>query len=400
MKIVEPAKKYDFWLRGGRVIDPARSLDGEADVLVSGCRIVPPPENGHIDPADVKEVVDCSGCLVLPGLIDHHVHFSWNTSGITPDVFCLPNGVTAACDAGSVGTNAFENFVRFRILPAITTLQALVNVTTGGMAGAGYMENIDPALYDERAMAYLFDRYRPHLYGFKLRIGKDISEGMGLRPLEESVKLARKYRTRLSLHATYPLEPMPEIVDRLGRGDVLCHTFQAKGPYSILDENGRIFPEVWSARERGVLFDSAQGRIHCSFPVARAAIEQGFPPDVISTDLITFSVYQERLFSLPVTMSRFLALDMSVRRGAPRHRRPRQPHGPRRGDRHPPPGGPGRCGGHEAGGAEVRLPGLLRQFPARLRPPAAPDDPQGWAVLLAEHGVYRLLPLRGYHSSP
>ena len=234
MKIVEPAKKYDFWLRGGRVIDPARSLDGEADVLVSGCRIVPPPENGHIDPADVKEVVDCSGCLVLPGLIDHHVHFSWNTSGITPDVFCLPNGVTAACDAGSVGTNAFENFVRFRILPAITTLQALVNVTTGGMAGAGYMENIDPALYDERAMAYLFDRYRPHLYGFKLRIGKDISEGMGLRPLEESVKLARKYRTRLSLHATYPLEPMPEIVDRLGRGDVLCHTFQAMGPYSIL----------------------------------------------------------------------------------------------------------------------------------------------------------------------
>ena len=66
----------------------------------------------------MKEVVDCSGCLVLPGLIDHHVHFSWNTSGITPDVFCLPNGVTAACDAGSVGTNAFENFVRFRILPA------------------------------------------------------------------------------------------------------------------------------------------------------------------------------------------------------------------------------------------------------------------------------------------
>ena len=311
-KIVEPEKKYDFWLRGGHVIDPARDLDDEMDVLISGCRIVPVPENGHIDPADVKELIDCSGCYVFPGLIDHHVHFSWNTSGITPDLFCLPNGVTAACDAGSIGTNAFENFVRFRILPAITTLQASVNVTTGGMAGAGYMENIDPALYDERAMTYLFDRYRPYLYGFKLRIGKDISEGMGLKPLVESVKLARKFHTRLSLHATCPLEPVPEIVNCLGRGDVLCHTFQAKGPYSILDENGSIYPEVWSARERGVLFDSAQGRIHCSFRVARAAVEQGFLPDVISTDLTTFSVYQERLFSLPVTMARFLALGMSL----------------------------------------------------------------------------------------
>lgn len=312
MKIVEPAKKYDFWLRGGHVIDPARSMDGEADVFLSGCRIVPPPENGHVEPADVREIVDCSGCLVLPGLIDHHVHFSWNTSGIAPDLFCLPNGVTTACDAGSVGTNAFENFLRFRVMPAMMTLKASVNVTTGGLAGAGYVENIDPALYDVRAMTYLFERYRPYLYGLKLRIGKDISEGMGLKPLEESVKLARRFGTRLSLHATHPLEPVPEIVSRLGEGDVLCHSFQAMGPYRILDENGRIYPEVWNARARGVRFDTAQGRIHCAFSVARAAIAQGFQPDVISTDVTTYSVYQDRLFSLPAVMSRFLALGMSL----------------------------------------------------------------------------------------
>ena len=130
--------------------------------------------------------------------------------------------------------------------------------------------------------------------------------------MEESVRLARMFHTRLSLHATYPLEPLPEIAARMGEGDVLCHTFQAMGPYSILNEAGQVYPEVWEARRRGVLFDSAQGRVHCSFSVARAAIEQGFCPDVISTDLITFSAYQERLFSLPVVMSRFLALGMPL----------------------------------------------------------------------------------------
>lgn len=93
---------------------------------------------------------------------------------------------------------------------------------------------------------------------------------------------------------------------------MLCHTFQAMGPYSILDKEGRIYPELWNARARGVRFDSAQGRVHCSFTTAKAAIQQGFLPDVISTDLTTFSAYQERLFSLPVTMSHFLALGMSL----------------------------------------------------------------------------------------
>lgn len=312
MKIIEPAKKYSFWFRGGHVIDPAEGIDHVADVAVSGDRIVPLPENGTIRPEDVREIIDCTGCYVFPGLIDNHVHFSFNTSGIGPDLIELPNGVTSAADAGSIGTNAFESFIKVKLMPSVMTLKASVNVTTGGLAGSGYMENIRPELYDIPAMEYLFDRYRPYLYGLKLRIGKDISEGMGVVPLVESVRLARRFQTRLSLHATAPLVPIPEIVNEMGPGDVLCHTFQKMGQYNILDENGKIFPEVLAARERGVIFDSAQGRIHCSFEIAKKAIDQGFFPDVISSDLTTYSAYQERLFSLPVVMSRFLALGMSL----------------------------------------------------------------------------------------
>ena len=174
------------------------------------------------------------------------------------------------------------------------------------------MENIEPENFDEKGIEELFDKYPQHIYGLKLRLGKDISDGMGVEPLKAAVKLARKFDTKLSVHATYPLTPISDIVDEMGEGDVLCHTFQKMGPYNILDENGRVLKEVWEARDRGVIFDCAHGRIHCCFPLTKAAIEQGFMPDCISTDLITFSAYQERLFSLPVVMTRLWMLGMSL----------------------------------------------------------------------------------------
>lgn len=315
MKVVEPEKKYDFWFRNGHVIDPSQSIDGICDVLVKGNKFVSAPEDGRVDPNDVKEIVECNGYYVFPGLIDHHAHFSWNhtLTGVEPDLYTLPSGVTSACDAGSVGSSGFESFVRTTILPALITLKASINVASGGLCTPQYMEDIRPENYDIKGLEDLFDRYPQYIYGLKLRLGKDISDGMGVEPLRASVKLARHLNTRLSVHATYPLTPMADIVNEMGEGDVLCHTFQKMGEHNILDEHNNVRPEVWEAKKRGVIFDCAHGRIHCCFPVAKAAIDQGFLPDVISTDLITFSAYQERLFSLPVVMSRLWALGMPLK---------------------------------------------------------------------------------------
>lgn len=314
MKVLEPEKKYDFWFKNGHVIDPKRGIDKVCDVLVKGNKIVEAPENGAVDPNDVKEVINCNGYYVFPGLIDNHAHFSWffNNTGVNADLYEIPSGITAVHDAGSTGSSGFEGFVRSTIKNSLVTMKASINVASGGLCTPQYMEDINPENFDERGIADLFERYPEYIYGLKLRLGKDISDGMGVEPLKAAVKLARKFNTRLSVHATYPLTPMADIVNEMEEGDVLCHTYQRMGEYNILDENDRVIPEVWEARKRGVIFDCAHGRIHCNFPLAKAAIEQGFMPDCISTDLITFSAYQERLFSLPVVMTRLMTLGMPL----------------------------------------------------------------------------------------
>ena len=58
-------------IKNGRVIDPANNRDEKCDVLISDGKIA---EVGHID-KKTDTVIDASGKLVTPGLIDIHVHF-------------------------------------------------------------------------------------------------------------------------------------------------------------------------------------------------------------------------------------------------------------------------------------------------------------------------------------
>ena len=57
--------------RGGRVVGADGSFD--ADVLVVGERIA---AVGQIESDNGATVVDASGCLLLPGLIDNHTHLT------------------------------------------------------------------------------------------------------------------------------------------------------------------------------------------------------------------------------------------------------------------------------------------------------------------------------------
>ncbi|MBZ0274350.1 dihydroorotase [bacterium] len=88
-------------IRGGRVIDPVRDIDGVRDVIIDDDGRLAGVEPAADSPRDV-EVIDATGFLVLPGLIDLHVHlrepgFEQKETIATGARAAVAGGFTAVC---------------------------------------------------------------------------------------------------------------------------------------------------------------------------------------------------------------------------------------------------------------------------------------------------------------
>src|SRR5438046_3121759 len=101
---------HDLVLRGGTVIDPAQGLNARADVAVVAGRIV--EVGATVGPG--ARMLDVSGRIVTPGLIDLHAHVfdGVSSNGVEPDLAGVRAGVTTIVDAGSAGSATFEAFPR------------------------------------------------------------------------------------------------------------------------------------------------------------------------------------------------------------------------------------------------------------------------------------------------
>ena len=67
-------------------MDPARTEHAVGHVVVEGSRIVAVAPGRHVDDGSAAEVVDATGCLLTPGLVNTHHHLDqWATRGLAVD---------------------------------------------------------------------------------------------------------------------------------------------------------------------------------------------------------------------------------------------------------------------------------------------------------------------------
>ena len=305
--------KYDVLIDGGEVIDPSQRLRGRLDVAVTGDRIA---DIGPDLPAEqARHVIDARGRLVMPGLIDLHMHAyrDHTTLGLDPDPLGAAGGVTTMLDTGSAGSHNFPGFLRDVIIPAQTEVLALIHLSASGLATFNRTgELLDRALADPEGVVATIRAHPSIAVGVKIRAtARLMGRGeAGWANLKDAVAAAREAGTMLMVHIGETPMSVPEILELLEPGDCITHCFKG-GSERILDRDDRVWPAVREAAERGVIFDVGHGSGSFEWEVAEAAIEQGFPPQTISTDLHTLNV-NGPVFDMPTTMSKFLHLGMSV----------------------------------------------------------------------------------------
>lgn len=312
------AQQYDILLKGGHVISAKNKLDTKMDVAIAGGKIA--LVDKEIDAKKAMKVIDVTGMYVTPGIIDMHVHVfqgtdvdSYIANGLTslpPDGFTFRAGVTTVVDAGSSGWRNFRQFKKQTIDKAETRVLALLNITGTGMFGR-YEEQDTSDMNPEQA-AYMIKKLYPkiivgikaaHYWGGFTQVDKAVVAG-NLANVPVMVDFG-EHEPPNSIESLF--------MQHLRPGDIFTHTFSygPKGRETVVDENGKVKPFIFRAQERGIIFDVGHGGGAFSWRQAVPSAQQGFWPNVISTDLHAESM-NGGMKDLSNVMSKFLALGMPL----------------------------------------------------------------------------------------
>src|SRR5437762_11505402 len=183
---MSPDDKFDLLIKGGDALDPSQSLRGKRDI---GIRYgVIEAVEADIPASRALRVLDATGKLVTPGLIDLHCHvFPYGPAIGIPADELVPHQCTTTCvSAGDAGANNFAAFRRYVVAQTRTRLYAFVHIANIGLAGFPVAElyNIDFAQTHvaARAIAENSDM----VLGAKVRMSENVIAQNGLEPLKRA----------------------------------------------------------------------------------------------------------------------------------------------------------------------------------------------------------------------
>lgn len=302
---------YDLVITGGTVIDPASGLHDRRDIAIADGRIA------AVEPAIAttwaRDVIDAAEAFVMPGLVDLHVHVYPGVAdlSIEPDPTCLGRGSTTVVDAGSSGANTFPGFRRWVIEPAEGRILAYLNISATGQIDPFLGELHDLRFADPERAAAVALANPDVIVGFKVRLSEMLAGPNGLAGLDRAIEAGGVAGLPVMAHIGGTSFDIEEALVRMRPGDIVTHAYTGWRPGALITDVGRLVPGAREARERGVRFDVGHGAGSFTWPVAEAALADGFRPDTISSDLHRFNIASP-VHDLATTLSKFLLLGLSI----------------------------------------------------------------------------------------
>lgn len=311
--MTSPGQGFDIVLRGGRVLDERNGVDGLFDVAIRGGKIAAVGKDLAVAGAKVEDV---SGAIVAPGLIDIHTHVYHKATSLSvdPGFIARRSSCTTLIDAGSAGAGNYDGFRDYVMIHSPYRIFAFLNISFPGIFGFDKGVSIGEATL--RSMLPVdkcvekVEANRDRIIGVKVRIGGPVTGELGLGALELALEAANAVGLPLMTHIGGPPPSYADVVSMLRPGDILTHCYRPD-PNSAIGPDGQVLKEIREARERGVLFDIAHGMGAFGYDSADAALQAGFPPDLISSDVHVIAV-EGPGFDLLHTMSKLLNCGLSL----------------------------------------------------------------------------------------
>lgn len=309
---LKPGEKFDLVIKGGDVVDPSQNLRAARDIGIRNAVVA--AIASEIPAAAAARVIDAKGKIVTPGLIDLHAHVYplGSAIGLPADELAPITATTTFVSAGDAGANNFGALKHYIIGQTRSRIYAFVHISSIGLAGYPVMEmkDIDYASVDLAAKTVAENS--DVVLGIKVRQSANVVGNNGLEPLKRALQAAERSGTkaRVMCHIGGVPGNIADLLDLLRPGDVLTHAFSGSGNNTVQD--GKVVPAALAAKKRGVIIDVGHGGGSFDYTVCEAAIQQGFGPDVISSDVHASSGNSPGKPFMPWVMSKFLNMGYTL----------------------------------------------------------------------------------------